>query len=657
MIRSRMKNAPIQPAHFAFNDQGLPCAPDFGDEYHAEAGAFAQARHVFLGGNQLPARWAGRERFVILETGFGLGNNFLATWAAWRDDPARCERLVFISVEKHPLRPDDLARAHATSPEPELAQQLIAQWPLLTPNLHLLDFEGGRVQLILAFGDVQPLLSELQAEVDACYLDGFAPDRNAAMWLPDVFKRVARLTVPGATAATWNSTLAVRDGLSQHGFEVSPAPGFASKQEMTVARFAPRHVPLRPGAYRPAPVGPREALIIGGGLAGCAAAWALRQQGWHSTVLDRQPAPAMETSGNPGGLMHGIFNAPDSLHARWFRTAALHTARWAAPAMAHGHVAGQLSGLLRVDDALDTATGLAAAQRQFAQVGLDPRYLDHLAPAAAAQIAALPLPHGAWQYPQAGWLSPQGWARWLLAHSQARWQGDTQVQRLRRVGTCWQALDGQGQVLAEAPVLVLAHALGARQLWPADLAALPLQAVRGQTTLLPRDAPGLRRPDRPVSGHGYALTLPDGQVLVGATSQTEDTDPTLREADQHHNLRRAAELGVISPSLALPLTGRVGWRALVPDRLPLVGPPVDAPALAVARACRHRTDALRRHPRCHDAQQGLYVFTALGSRGITSAALGARVLAAWITVAPMPVEATLRDALDPARLAGVRTAS
>lgn len=653
-----MKNAPIQPAHFAFNDQGLPCAPDFGDVYHAEAGAFAQARHVFLGGNLLPGRWAGRQRFVILETGFGLGNNFLATWAAWRDDSARCERLVFISVEKHPLRPEDMARAHATSPEPALARQLVAQWPLLTPNLHLLDFEGGRVQLILAFGEVQPMLSELQAEVDACYLDGFAPARNAEMWRPDVFKRVARLTVPGATAATWSAARAVRDGLAQHGFEVSLAPGFASKREMTVARYVPRHVPARPAAFRPTPIGPREALIIGGGLAGCAAAWALQLQGWHSTVLDRQAGPAQETSGNPGGLMHGIFNAPDSLHARWFRTAALHTARWAEPAVTSGQVPGQFHGLLRLDAALDTPVGLAAAQRQLDRVGLDQHYLAAWPLGAAAQAADLPLPHGAWHYPQAGWLSPQAWAHWLLAGSDAQWQGNAAVHELRREGTHWQALDAHGRVLATAPVLVLAHALGARQLWPASLTAPVLQAVRGQTTLLAADTHGLRHPARPVSGHGYALTLADGQVLTGATSQSGDDDPTLRESDHRQNVLRAVALGVLDAGVMPPLAGRVGWRATTSDRLPLVGPLVDEPALASARAGRGRVDALRHHPRCHDAERGVYVFTALGSRGITSAALGARLLAAWITAGPMPVEAALRDALDPARLSPhLRTAS
>jgi len=128
--------APISPARIDLLPDGTPCAPDYGDVYHATAGAFAQARHVFLAGNGLPGRWQGRERFVVLETGFGLGNNFLATWAAWRADPQRCERLVFISLEKHPLTPEDMARVHRSSEEAALAAELVAQWPPLTPDLH-----------------------------------------------------------------------------------------------------------------------------------------------------------------------------------------------------------------------------------------------------------------------------------------------------------------------------------------------------------------------------------------------------------------------------------------------------------------------------------------------------------------------------------------
>ena len=141
-----MKTRPVVPARIAFDD-GLPHAPEFGDVYHARIGALAQARHVFLGGNGLPGRWAGRDRFIVLETGFGLGNNFLATWDAWRRDPARCERLFFVAVDRHPPGVEDLRRAHAGSELPELARALVDAWPALTPNLHPLEFDGGRVRL------------------------------------------------------------------------------------------------------------------------------------------------------------------------------------------------------------------------------------------------------------------------------------------------------------------------------------------------------------------------------------------------------------------------------------------------------------------------------------------------------------------------------
>jgi len=153
-----MNTAPVERAALSWTDDGLPFSARYDDIYHPRAGAFAQARHVFIGGNSLPERWQGRDRFVVLETGFGLGNNFLATWQAWRDDPQRCARLVFISIEAHPLSQAELARAHAASPVPELAAALRGAWPPLTANLHTLDFDGGRVRLLLALGDVQAWL-------------------------------------------------------------------------------------------------------------------------------------------------------------------------------------------------------------------------------------------------------------------------------------------------------------------------------------------------------------------------------------------------------------------------------------------------------------------------------------------------------------------
>jgi tRNA 5-methylaminomethyl-2-thiouridine biosynthesis bifunctional protein len=97
----------LVPARLAFQE-GTPYSEAYGDVYHSVSGGPAQAAHVFLEGNSLPARWAGRERFVILETGFGLGLNFLATWQAWRRDPQRCARLHY-EASVFPARPPDAA--------------------------------------------------------------------------------------------------------------------------------------------------------------------------------------------------------------------------------------------------------------------------------------------------------------------------------------------------------------------------------------------------------------------------------------------------------------------------------------------------------------------------------------------------------------------
>jgi tRNA 5-methylaminomethyl-2-thiouridine biosynthesis bifunctional protein len=107
-----MSAAPvIVPAERAFSTDGTPYAPGFDDIYHNARGALGQVRHVFLGGTGLPQRWRGARRFTILETGFGTGLNFLATWQAWRDDPARSDWLHFVSIEKHPLRATALPAA------------------------------------------------------------------------------------------------------------------------------------------------------------------------------------------------------------------------------------------------------------------------------------------------------------------------------------------------------------------------------------------------------------------------------------------------------------------------------------------------------------------------------------------------------------------
>lgn len=638
-----MKTGPIRPAQIDFTADGLPWAPQFGDVYHTASGALEQARHVFLGGNGLPSRWRGRGHFSVLETGFGLGNNFLATWAAWREDPQRSERLFFISIEKHPPTSSDLQRVHATHALPHLARELTAAWPPLTPDLHSLSFDGGRVTLLLALGDVAQWLPQLCASVDAFYLDGFAPSKNPEMWDPRVMKGLGRLAAPGATAATWSAARGVRDGLAEAGFVVESAPGFGTKREMTAARYAPRFVRHELPGWQPAAASPRDAVIIGGGLAGCATAGALADLGWRCEVLDRHASPAQEASGNPGGLFHGIVNPQDGAHARFNRAAALHLQALLPQLRQRYPISGGFDGLLRLQAPLPTeAAALAAMRHAIDATGLPAEYVQAVGTAQARRLSGLPLSGPAWHYPGGGWLRPGDLARaWTEGQPGVQWRGGIAVDALRPVEDGWQVLDRHGAVLAQASVVVLANANDAGRLLA--LRHWPLSAVRGQTTLLPRDAAGLRAPLMPVAGAGYVLPAHDGQVLCGATTLHHDDDATVRLADHLHNLAQLERLTGTRPAAdPAQLQGRVGWRCVADDRLPVIGPVPDESALATPG---QRLD----HPRFVPRRAGLYVYTGLGSRGITWSALGARVLAAWVAGTPCPVGADLRDAIDAAR--------
>ena len=630
-----MRTRPIQAAHIRFADDPgePPWAPDFGDPYHPRQGALAQACHVFLQGNGLPQRWAGRQRFVILETGFGLGNNFLATWDAWRQDPARCQRLHMVAVELHPPSRDDLARAHAASPLPDLAAALLQAWPPLTPNLHLLDFDEGRVHLTLALGDVQTLLPALRLAADAIYLDGFAPARNPQMWTPQVLKAVGRLAADGATAATWSVARDVQAGLEAAGFEVRTAPGLGCKRDITLASYQPRFERRR----LPDPVVTSgDAVVVGAGLAGTAAAQALAGQGLQVTVLEQEDAAAQAASGNPAGIFHGTLNPDDGSYARLYRAAALAAANAYRAAVASGRVPGQVDGLLRLAAQDVDTMGLRAILQRLR---LPAAYVELLDAATASAQAGVPLPGPCWHYPGGGWLSPSDWVREALRSPGITLRTGVPVRSLVRDGSAWRLHDAAGRLVARSPLVVLCNAEGAAALvQPLGLASWPLTRSRGQVTHWSLDTPSPLA--RPVAGEGYALPLPGG-ALCGATRQEDDEDPAVRESDHRHNLSRLLLLcGLAPPGGPSTWQGRVGWRLHTDDRLPIAG------ALPAARMNPgQRLDQPRLLPR----ECGLFVLTALGARGLTLAPLLGRLVAAMATGSPWPLEQDLVDAVDPGR--------
>lgn len=652
-----MKSPALRPARIDFSG-GTPRSLDYGDIYHPTGGAQEQARHVFLEGNGLPHRWQGRRHFAVLETGFGLGHNFLATWAAWRADPRRSRHLHYVSLEQHPPTCEDLARVHGPLTTRDPTHALIDAWPPMLSGLHVLELqsdEAGTVRLTLAWGDARSLLPQLVGHFDAFFLDGFAPSANPELWDPRLLRALGRMAAPEATASTWSVARVVRDGLRTAGFEVSKAPGLGAKREMTVAHFRPRSVPQTPPGRHCGPwSGERQVVIIGAGLAGACAAQTLARMGWTCTVLEAEREPAQGASGNPAGLFHSVIHRADGVHARLHRHAALHAARHYGTLIGQGAVPGEVDGLLtvRTPDVADAqavrpkgygqglAGGLGSTTGPSFEPSLDQLdgYARMLSLQEASSRAGVCLCGPAIEFMQGGWVDPSAVVRHALATPGVNFRADARAYALHQpVGEdpSWRVLDDAGSTLARAPWVVLAAGVGLPVLTDAMrpvLAGLgPLETTRGQVTWFASSG-ALKRP---VTGHGYAVFLQDGRLLCGAGALVDG-----KQEDHEWNLERLKVLTGLQPAEGTAVHGRVSSRLQTVDRLPLIGP---APLSALPSATRQ--DQVRFIPR----QQGLFIVGALGSRGLIWAPLAAQMLAAWMEGTPMPLEADLLDALDPAR--------
>ena len=633
----------------------VPFATRFGDVYYSREDGLSESRHVFLGGCGLPETWQTAELFVVCELGFGTGLNFLATWDLWRRTRPPGARLHYIAVEGFPLTPHELGECLEAWPElGALASALMDVYPQPQPGFHRVfptRGDSSDVVLTLLMGDAAEMLSQVECEVDAWFLDGFAPDKNAAMWQSNVFAEMARISHTqkgGSVLATYSVAGDVRRGLGAAGFDVTRAPGHGRKREMSRGRFrgAPAQIKsnLQPWFAKSPTLQRGRAAIIGGGLAGTNAAFALRRRGWETTLIDRHHGLARETSGNPTAVIMPRLTAGPALDGRFYAAAW----RFAGDAFADvGAFHQEQCGLLQ----LATTQAEAARQEMIASQGpMAQPALTQVDAATASDLAGVALAHGGLYFPQSGWLEPATLCAALAQNSHVMF--DAEIAKLVHEHGVWRIYNHAGDVILEADVVVLANALGGRAL--PQTSWLPLSARRGQVTFAPPTARSAAL--RSVLSYGGTITPAfRGCHSIGATFESVDIDSAdgatdVRDKDHLRNLGdlETAIPGLMADVTAESLTGRAGVRCTLPDHLPAVGPvPQHESYLATFAELRHghRWTSYANA----DYVPGLYTLTGLGSHGVVSAPVAAELLACHITGEPWPLERDLVTALHPAR--------
>lgn len=569
---------PAPEGPLAWSDDGQPRSRLYGDVYFSAEDGLAESRAVFLEGCGLPQAWAGRRRFIVGELGFGTGLNIAALLELWRRTRPPEGQLHVFSVEAHPIAADDARRALARWPElAEQARALTASWPGRARGFHRVDLPGFDAVLDVAVMDADEALRRWSGRADAWFLDGFAPALNPAMWTDEVLRLVAHHSAPGARAATFTVAGAVRRGLAEAGFAVEKRPGFGRKRERLEARLTghPQH-----GAE------PRTVAIVGGGVAGAAAARAVRALGAEALVIEASRLGA-GASGNPAALVTPRLDAglgpPADLFASAFRRAVRLYEGQPEAVIARGVL--QLAREPR--DAGRFAKIAASDLFEPGTLAANPAGLDQ-----HAALVIEPAP--------------------ILSH----WAGAPAlgaVAEIRPEASGWQVADADGRELTRADAVIVAAGMDNPRL----IRDLPLRPVRGQATWVE----GVTAPA--AAWGGYVLPTRQG-LLFGATHDRDDQDLEIREADHARNL---ATLAAAFPELAAriegrALHGRAAIRATTPDRLPYAG----------------RTEA------------GLSVLAGFGSRGFSLAPLLAEHVAALVVGAPSPLPEELANLVAPERI-------
>lgn len=206
-----------------WRDGVTPVSTRFDDPYFSLNDGLAETQHVFLAGNDLPARL--RAGFQIAELGFGTGLNLLATLLICPADmPVR-----YTSFEAYPLTAPDIARALDHFPTARsVADPFLTAWAAGARA-----FQLGPIAVQVMIGDARETLPDWAGRADAWFLDGFSPAKNPELWSDEIMAEVGRHTATGGTFATYTAAGHVRRALAGAGFNVERIQGHGTKRHMT----------------------------------------------------------------------------------------------------------------------------------------------------------------------------------------------------------------------------------------------------------------------------------------------------------------------------------------------------------------------------------------------------------------------------------------
>lgn len=662
-----MINMPkIKHAQLDWNDSGTPISEQFDDVYFSNNDGLAETRYVFLTQNHIPERWHkyDQSRFVIAETGFGTGLNFLAVWKEFEqfraENPqSNLTQLHFISFEKFPVTLHDLKQAHKAWPELEkYATELQQHYPMALPECQRLILADGAITLDLWLGDIKDNLPRVPTYqdgiIDAWFLDGFAPSKNPEMWNQDLFNGMAKIAKQECSVATFTAAGFVRRGLIEAGFEMKKVKGFGHKREMIAGSMVNKqpYGNLSPLFERQSATEKAEHLgdiaIVGGGIASACLAYSLIQKGASVTLYCKDESLAEGASGNRQGALYPLLNGNNNAVSQVFANGFTFARQFY----------DQIANKVDFDHDWCGVTQLfwnEAEHKKLSRLvqGQYPQELiKSLSPQQTSETAGLDCSFGSVFYSLGGWLSPQqcteGVFKLLSEQGKLTLKLSHEVTDLTEQDQKWQLATNKGTF--EHFVVVIANGHLFDQFTQSQ--SIPLGKVKGQVSHIPTNE-HLQQLKTVVCYDGYLTPKsPLDKHCIGASYDRSDLTTAFDPQAQQQN---ASKLQQCIPEQEWTTKvdisdndSRQGVRSVSRDHLPFAGNVGQFEPILEQYANLYKRNSAEPTP--VSQYTNLFCLLGLGSRGLTSAPMLAEVLASQILGQPLPMSTDMLEVVHPSRM-------
>ncbi|GGF98433.1 MULTISPECIES: bifunctional tRNA (5-methylaminomethyl-2-thiouridine)(34)-methyltransferase MnmD/FAD-dependent 5-carboxymethylaminomethyl-2-thiouridine(34) oxidoreductase MnmC [Cysteiniphilum] len=622
----------MQNAKLKWQETGEPFSDEFADVYFSKQNGLAESEYVFLDGNQLKKRFENLDQnahFVIAETGFGTGLNFLATLNLWDKCTPKTAKLSFISCEKYPLTYGDLEKAlsiwHELKPQ---ADQLLQAYPnsfyIGATSLNITE----NINLTLLIDDAANALAAIDLSIDAWFLDGFAPAKNPDMWSDDLFKEIYRLSHGKTSLSTFTAAGFVKRALEAQGFEVKKQKGFAHKREMICAVVKDTkklaQTKIKPYFAKPQLTlsKKQKVAIIGAGMAGCALAYELSQLGFEIDLFDQYDDIAQGASGNPYGILKPYITADANISDNFHTQGFVHTRDYI---LKHkSEIDFNECGALELLSDKKT-------QLRFDNIIKKRAYLHGLLQivdaATASEIAGCDISKACAYYPTAMMVNPYSLCQSLIRNSKnVNLFLSHRLDEFVRSDNTWQLRFTDNKKNHRGSLVYDAVVFAGNALLIKDLEAfkhIEVYPSYGQITQVQT----LLNNKTIILDQGYILPSVNGKQLIGATFRdNNDLMAEVRQSD--HNVNLAQLSHVIDPSVDMKIIlGRVSLRCVTADHVPMIGAIADNVKFIEQYYQRLQKGVILKALPHAEYLSGLYLLTGFGSKGLCSMMYGAKILA------------------------------